>query len=189
MILQEALISPMFLENEIGRKKMKKMLYHAYLPSYHEYHVSIQEILSNGLNHTLKSNNRYSNGGRVKLDLAEQLKPLNVPDWVDFKKAIGADMAIRFKKTFCFPEFTDKILVFNSEISLSIYDQAFYEDLKDTDEEALDFDTGRPLEYWIKLYWSSLMNLNEYREKRTYPKPEVLIFESVPREIIQLCEK
>lgn len=38
--------------------------------------------------------------------------------------------------SFCFPIFTNKIIVFDSEISLSIYDQAFYEDIKEFDEEA-----------------------------------------------------
>lgn len=56
--------------------------------------------------------------------------------------------------SFCFPIFTDKI-VFDSEISLSIYDQAFYEDMKEFDEEALIFDTGETIEYWIEQYLNS----------------------------------
>ena len=78
---------------------------------------------------------------------------------------------------FCFPIFVNKILVFDGDISLSIYDQAFYEDLKDFDEEALNFDTGENIEYWIKLYWDSVMTLEDY------------FIESVPKEIIQVCEE
>ncbi|EGG35827.1 hypothetical protein HMPREF9412_0090 [Paenibacillus sp. HGF5] len=84
--------------------------------------------------------------------------------------------------------FTDRILVFDGDISLSIYDQAFYEDLKDTDEEALNFDTGESIEHWINLYWGSLMTLEEYNETKPYSKPEVLVFDSIPKEIIQVCE-
>ncbi|WP_442601940.1 DNA polymerase III [Paenibacillus sp. KN14-4R] len=168
---------------------MNNLLYHSYLPEDHEHYVSKEEILTGGINYKTKSNNRYSNGGRVKLEETEKLRPVNILDWVDFRKAIGVDIVSRFTKSFCFPVFSNKILVFDGEISLSIYDQAFYEDLKDTDEEALNFDTGESIEHWVKLYWESLMTLEEYNAKKPYPKPEVLIFESVPNEIIQVCEE
>ncbi|WP_410513273.1 DNA polymerase III [Paenibacillus sp. BR2-3] len=167
---------------------MNDLLYHAYLPEGHEHYVSKKEILSGGINYTTKSNNRYSNGGRVKLEVTEKLRPVNTPDWVNFRKVIGVDVVNRFTKSFCFPVFSNKILVFDGDISLFIYDQAFYEDLKDTDEEALNFDTGESIEHWVKLYWESLMTLEEYKAKKPYSRPEVLIFESVPNEIIQVCE-
>lgn len=168
---------------------LSNLLYHAYLPENHEHHVSLEEVMSGGIKYSTKSNNRYSNGGRVKFEITELLKPSNTPDWLNFKEAIGVDITNRFSKSFCFPIFTDKILVFCGNISLSIYDQAFYEDFKDFDEEALNFDTGETIEYWIKLYWKSMMTLEDYMEKKPYSKPEVLIFESVPKEIIQVCEE
>lgn len=164
-------------------------MYHAYLPENHEYHVSVEEVMIGGIKYSTKSNNRYSNGGKVKLEITEQLRPFDTPDWLNFKEAIGVDLTNRFSRSFCFPIFTEKILVFNGDISLSIYDQAFYEDLKDFDEEALNFDTGKDIEHWIKLYWDSMMTLEEYLRKRPYPKPEVLIFVSVPKEFIQVCEE
>ncbi|TVX94587.1 phosphoribosylamine--glycine ligase [Paenibacillus agilis] len=91
-------------------------------------------------------------------------------------------------KSFSFPTFTDKVLVFDGDISLSIYDQVFYEDLKDTDEEALNFDTGESIEHWVKLYWNSMMVLDEYKAKKPYPRPEILVFESIPQEIIKVQE-
>lgn len=91
--------------------------------------------------------------------------------------------------SFCFPIFTDKIFVFDSEISLSIYDQAFYEDMKVFDEEALNFDTGEAIENWIEQYWKSMIPLKDYLRERPYPKPEVLIFEPVPKKIISFCEE
>ncbi|REK77769.1 phosphoribosylamine--glycine ligase [Paenibacillus paeoniae] len=81
------------------------------------------------------------------------------------------------------------MLVFDWEISISIYDQAFYEDFKDTDEEALNFDTGESIEHWVRLYWDSLMTLDEYKAKKPYQTPEVLVFEQIPKEIIQVCEE
>ncbi|MEI3604179.1 DNA polymerase III [Pseudogracilibacillus sp. SE30717A] len=168
---------------------MSNLLYHAYLPKNHEHHVSLKEVMSGGIQYSTKSNNRYSNGGRVKFEITELLRPSNTPDWLNFKEAIGVDITNRFSKSFCFPVFTDKILVFDGDISFSIYDQAFYEDFKDFDEEALNFYTGETIEYWIKLYWKSMMPFEEYLIKKSYPKPEVLIFESIPKEIIQVCEE
>lgn len=168
---------------------LSNLLYHAYLPENHEHHVSLEEVMSGGIKYSTKSNNRYSNGGRVKFEITELLRPSNTPDWLNFKEAIGVDISNRFSKSFCFPIFTDKILVFDGDISLSIYDQAFYEDFKDFDEEALNFDTGETIEYWIKLYWKSMMKLEDYLINKPYSKLEVLIFESVPKEIIQVCEE
>jgi len=162
-------------------------LYHAYLQENHEHFVSAEQVMIEGIMFSTKSNNRYSNGGRVKIEKTESLRPLSTPDWVNFKEAIGVDISNRFSKSFCFPVFTNKILVFDGEVSLSIYDQAFYDDFKDFDEEALNCDTGESIEYWIKLYWASMMSLQEYLLERPYPKAEVLIFESIPKEIIRVC--
>ncbi|MCM3036846.1 DNA polymerase III [Bacillus pumilus] len=168
---------------------MSDLLYHAYFPESHEFHVSQQEVMNSGIKYSMKSNHRYSNGGRVKLEITENLRPSDISKWINFKEAIGADIINRFSESFCFPIFTDKIFVFDSEISLSIYDQAFYEDMKEFDEEALNFDTGETIDYWIEQYWKSMIPLKDYLRKRPYPKPEVLIFEPVPKEIISFCEE
>ncbi|NWL90474.1 DNA polymerase III [Paenibacillus sp. 79R4] len=168
---------------------MSFFLYHAYLPENHAHFVSEEQVMQEGIQFFTKSNNRYSNGGRVKFEKTESLKPFNTPDWVNFKEAIGVDISNRFSKSFCFPVFTNKILIFDGDISISIYDQAFYDDFKDFDEEALNFDTGESIEHWIRLYWDSMMTLQAYLLKRPYPKPEVLVFESIPKEIIRVCEE
>lgn len=168
---------------------LSKLLYHAYLPEEHPHHVSLEEVMSSGIKYSTKSNYYYGNGGEVKLEITKRFKPFNTPDRVNFKEAVSVDLTNRLSKSFCFPIFTDKILVFDGDISLPIYDQAFYEDLKDFDEEALNFDTGETIEHWIKLYWKSMMTLEDYLIKKPYSKPEVLIFESVPKEIIQVCEE
>lgn len=170
-------------------KSLSYLLYHASLPENHEYSVSLEEVMRSGIKHSTKSNNRYSNGGKVKFEITERLRPSNTPGWLNFKEAIGADLTKRFSESFCFPIFTDEILVFNGDISLSIYDQAFYEDCKDFDEEALNFNTGETIEYWITLYWNSMVTLEDYLIKKPYSKPEVLIFKPVPKEIIRICEE
>lgn len=167
---------------------MAMFLYHAILPEDHDHHVSIEEIMDRGINYTTKSNNWYGNGGEIKSQIADMLKPLNAPIWVNFQKAIGVNLEPHKPKSFYFPIFTDKILVFDGNITMNIYDQSFYEDNKFTFEEALDFDTGESLEHWIKLYWNSMMTLEEYLLKKPYLKPEVLVFESIPKEIIGVCE-
>ncbi|KQN97051.1 hypothetical protein [Paenibacillus sp. Leaf72] len=168
---------------------MTKFLYHAVLPEDHDHHVSIEEIMKEGISFSTQSNNWYGNGGEVKPLITDKVRPLKAPMWANFKKASGANLEPHVPKSFYFPIFTDKILVFDGNITMNIYDQAFYEENKFTFEEALDFDTGETLEYWIKRYWDSMMTLEEYFSKKTYTKPEVLVFESVPREIIQICEK
>ncbi|MBY0086118.1 MULTISPECIES: DNA polymerase III [Brevibacillus] len=167
---------------------MTMFLYHAILPEDHDHHVSIEEIMSRGINYSTKSNNWYGNGGEIKSQIADKLKPLNAPIWVNFQTAIGVNLEPHKPKSFYFPVFTEKILVFDGNITMNIYDQSFYEDNKFTFEEALDFDTGESLEHWINLYWNSMMTLEEYLLKKPYLKPEVLVFESIPKEIIGVCE-
>ncbi len=167
---------------------MTQILYHAILPANHEHHVSIQNVMSNGINFLTKSNNWYGNGGGVELQITEMTRPRNVPTWVDFKMTVGVDLAPHIPRTFFFPIFTDKILIFDGDISMSISDQAFYENNKYTFDEALDFDTGKSIEYWIKKYWDSMMTLEEYSNKLQYQRPEILVFESIPKEIIRVFE-
>lgn len=89
---------------------MSNLLYHAYLPGNHEHHISLEKVKRGGINYSSKSNNRYSNGGRVKLEVTERFRPSDIPEWLNFKEAIGVDLVNRFSKSFCFPIFTDKIL-------------------------------------------------------------------------------
>ncbi|MGE6574288.1 DNA polymerase III [Paenibacillus xylanexedens] len=166
----------------------KQLLYHAYLPENHEYHVSLTQIMTEGITPLTKSNYWYSNGGNVKKDIAKKLRPVNTPEWLDFNCAIGVDIEKKVSKTLCFPAFTDKIMVFDSELSMLIYDQAFYDDNQYTFEEALDFDTGDSMEDLIQKYWGSMVTLEEYINKVPYKNPEILLFQLVPSNIIQVCE-
>lgn len=37
--------------------------------------------------------------------------------------------------------------------------------MKEFDEEALNFDTGETLDYWIEQYWKSMIPLKDYLKK------------------------
>ena len=163
-----------------------EFLYHVILPESHEHYVSIKNVLSEGIHFFTKSNNWYGNGGHCKIELTKKLASGKIPLWADFTKAIGVEITPKDLGYFKFPVFTDKILAFNKEYSESIFDQAFYEDNKYTFEEALDFDTGESIEYWISQYLNSLLPLEEYLNLKPYPTAEILLFESVPKDIIQI---
>lgn len=166
-----------------------KYLYHVILSNNHKHHVSVEKVLNEGISPLTESNYWYGKGGGVQADLTEKLKPKKAPNWVDFKKAVGVELAPRGLKFFKISVFTDKILVFNKEYSDQIFNQVFFEDNKYTFEEALDFNTGESIEHWITLYWGSMMTLDEYKVSKPYLEPEVLVFEPIPKEIIQVCEE
>lgn len=161
------------------------LLYHVKEHWFH--YVPPQQILEDGITHLTKSNNFYSTGGGIEIELTEKLRPSYAPEWIDFKKAIGVRLKKTFSRTFCFPVFTDKIMVFNFDISMFIYDQAFFDDHNYMLVEALGYDTGEEIENHIKRYWDSMMTLDEYL-KTTPFEPEILLFEPVPSEIIKVCE-
>ncbi|MCY9697919.1 DNA polymerase III [Paenibacillus alginolyticus] len=166
----------------------KQLLYHACLPENHEYHVPLTQIMEEGITPSTKSNYWYSNGGKVKKNIADKLRPTNAPDWLDFNSAIGVNIEKTVSKALCFPVFTDKIMVFDSEVSMLIYDQAFYDDNQYTFEEALDFDTGEAIEDLIQKYWERMMTLEDYLKEIPYKKPEILLFQLVPSNLIQVSE-
>lgn len=168
---------------------MEKFLYHILLPENHQCYVSVEEIKENGIDAATKSNNWYTCGGKVNLVITNNLKPFGVPNWVDFSKAIITDTIQIHTESFYFPVFTDKILVFNGEISSLIYDQAFYDDNKYMFEEASGFDTGKNIDQLIKEYWYSMNTLEKYILNKPYGKPEIIIFEPIPKEIIQVSSK
>lgn len=169
--------------------KMEQLLYHVLLPKNHEFYVSIEEILDNEITSSIKSNYWYSCGGKVKPEITKKLRPFGVPNWVDFDKAIGVDLIQRTETSLCFPIFTEKVMVFDKDISSLIYDQSFFEDNQYTFEEAINFDTGKSIEELILSYWGSMIPLKEYMKEKPYNNPEILLFEPVPKEIIKVVEK
>lgn len=146
--------------------------------------------MAKGISYHTKTNDWYDNGGQLELEITEKWRPAETPNWVNFEQAIGADLYHGFKKCFCFPIFTNKIVTFDWDISYSLHSQILSEDWKYfAPEESRMYDTGKSIEHWIKLYWKSMMTLEQYLQKKPYPEPQILIFECVPKEIIRLYEK
>lgn len=122
------------------------------------------------------------------MKITEENRPSTIPSWVNFSRAIGVELEPSFRSFIYFPIFTEKILVFDSKISNQIFDYVELEYLKtepDFDEE--DYLSELiPLDILVKKYWSSMKTLKEYMSNQHFEKPEVLIFEPVPKELINL---
>lgn len=155
---------------------------------YHRYdqdlNISPQRVLKEGLNHRTATR-WYSRGAKFFPELTEQFRPVNSPKWIDFKVAFGADLEPFEKPYFRFPVFSEKILVFNFEISSDLF--AHLEDLYDGGKG--HFIDGVPSkEELMKEYWKSMMPLSDYLKHRPFENTEVYIFEQVPGELIEFME-
>jgi hypothetical protein len=149
-----------------------------------DVYISSQNILSEGLNH--KTVTRwYGKGGNLFPQLTERFRPTNLPKWIDFKIAFGANLEICGKLYFRFPVFSDKILVFNAEISTDLF--GYKEDQYDGGKG--HYTVGLPpIEDLLVQYWESMKTLNDYLKYKPYNNPEILIFEPVPAKLIEYIE-
>jgi hypothetical protein len=156
-------------------------LYHRY---DHDLSISPQRVLKEGLNRRTATR-WYSRGANFFPELTEQFRPANLPTWLDFKVAFGADLEPYEKPYYRFPMFSDKILVFNFDLSSDLF--AYLEDLYDGGNG--HFVEGLPSkEELMKEYWRSMIPLSEYLEHKPFNKPEVYIFVQVPGELIEFLE-
>lgn len=167
---------------------MSQLLFHRILPDDHPQYVSPIKILKEGITYKTGTNLTYMNVGRSKSEILYKHRPVNAPEWLDFSKAIGVDLIQKYSKAFGFPVFTNKVLVFDGEIVNLIYDQQFYDNFSSSFEEAENFDTGLTLNELFGKYWSSMMLLDDYISTKKYNNPQVLIFKSIPKEIIKIVE-
>lgn len=149
-----------------------------------DIYISPQNALDKGLNH--KTLTRwYANGGNLFPELTERFRPINSPKWIDFKIAFGADLEPYEKPHLRFPVHSEKILVFNLDISSDLF--AYIEDKYDGGRGY--FTEGLPSkEDLIKEYWGSMNTLDGYLKHKPYKKPEILIFEPVPAMLINYIE-
>ncbi|MDQ7864049.1 hypothetical protein RCO48_32085 [Peribacillus frigoritolerans] len=56
-----------------------------------DINISPQKVLKEGLNHRTATR-WYSNSGNLFPELTERFRPENLPKWIDFKVAFGADL-------------------------------------------------------------------------------------------------
>jgi hypothetical protein len=148
--------------------------------NWHKYYVSKEEIMSVGLTAKTKSNLGPSVGlGNPMFKDTPYANLVDKPIWLKFENAIPCWLEKPKGDYVCFPDFTDKIMVFNEEISYQIVQQEYYE-LLEGDEEQYAFYTGRNLKELYSEYWGSMMTLEDYLKHKPYPESEVLIFEDIP---------
>lgn len=149
-----------------------------------ELNISTQRVLKEGLNHRTATR-WYSRGANFFPELTERFRPVNLPKWLDFKVAFGADLEPYEKPYFRFPVFSDQILVFNFDISSDLF--AHVEDKYDGGRGY--FTEGLPSkEDLMKGYWESMMTLSEYLKYKPFNNPEIYIFEQVPAKLIDFIE-
>jgi len=102
-----------------------------------------------------------------------------------FNIAFGAELKQPAESHLRFPMFSDKILVFNKDISSDLF--AYKEDQYDGGKGC--FTVGLPSkEDLIKQYWESMNTLDEYLKHKPYKNPEILIFETVPGKLIEYID-
>ncbi|WP_077618268.1 hypothetical protein [Bacillus sinesaloumensis] len=159
-------------------------IYHKVIQNELEENISPQRVLKEGLNRRTATR-WYSRGANFFPELTERLRPVNLPKWIDFKVAFGADLEPFEKPYYRFPVFSDKMLVFNFDISSDLF--AYIEDMYDGGRG--HFVEGLPSkEDLMKQYWESMNTLDEYMKNKPYKNPELYIFEQVPAKLIHYIE-
>ena len=144
-----------------------------------------QNVLSKGLSCRTGSKWYGNGGGSLFPELTERFRPANSPKWIDFKIAFGADLEQYEKPYLRFPVHSEKILVFNLDISSDLF--AYIEDKYDGGRGY--FTEGLPSkEDLMKQYWESMNTLDDYLKYKPYKNPEILIFEPVPAMLIDYIE-
>lgn len=159
-------------------------LYHMVIYSDLYENISPQTFLKEGLNHKT-STKWYGNSANLFPDLMEHFRPINIPKWIDFKVAFRVDLEVDERPYYRFPVFSDKVLVFNRDISSDLF--AYIEDMYDGGNGRMI--EGLPSkEDLTKNYWSSMNTLEDYLKNKPFNNPEVYIFEQVPAELIDYVE-
>ena len=146
--------------------------------------ISPQRVLKEGLNHKTATK-WYSNSGNLFPDLTNRFRPANLPKWIDFKVAFRADLEVYENPYYRFPVFSDKILVFNLDISSDLF--AYYED-ELLGGSGYYAEVLPPKLDLMKQYWESIHTLDEFMKCKPFNNPETYIFETVPAMLIEYIE-
>ena len=84
-------------------------LYHLVIEDDIDSSISPQRVLKEGLNHGTATK-WYSRGANFFPDLTERFRPGNLPTWIDFEVAFGANLEPYEEQSyFRFPAFSDKV--------------------------------------------------------------------------------
>ncbi|KIL72981.1 hypothetical protein SD78_3169 [Bacillus badius] len=81
---------------------------------------------------------------------------------------------------------TEKVLVFNREISSDLFAYVEDEYMKGETGEEGYFTKGLPSkEDLMKQYWESMMVADEYLKRKPYKHPEILVFETIEKHFLE----
>lgn len=143
--------------------------------------------LTEGLNIITKTG-RYTNGGRLFPEITERYRPKSAQTWIVFDQAVGAEFTKPSTPYLKFPVFTHHIYIFNREISGDLF--AYIEDdYMKAETGGGYFTVGLPSkEDLVKQYWESMISLEDYCATKPYENPEILIFDTVPPELLEYIE-
>jgi hypothetical protein len=150
-------------------------------------YISPQSALKEGL-HIKTATRWYTNGGDLFPKITDGLRPINSPEWIDFEIAFGAEFSEPTKPYLKFPIFSEKILVFNKDISNDLF--SYIEDEYMEEETGGGYFTeGLPSkDDLVRQYWKSMLTVEEYSDSKPYKNPEILIFETVPAKLIEYIQ-
>jgi len=184
MKLERSLIEDFFRNLYLRKGGTRLFLYHMVIQNDIFENISPQIVLKEGLNYKT-STKWYSKSANLFPDLTERFRPANLPKWIDFEVAFGVDLEVDESPHYRFPVFSDKILVFNRDISSDLF--AYIEDMYDGGKGRII--EGLPSkEDLMKNYWASMNTLEDYLNNKPFNNPEVYIFEQVPAKLIDYIE-
>lgn len=159
--------------------KIFMILYYRILKKKHRCYVPKEEIILNGITSFTKSNTIPIVGlGNPMITGTPFDEKVIKPSWLVFDNAIPCWLEKPKEDYVCFSQFTDKIRVFDGDVSYDIVEQLNYQLLEGLDEQEV-FETGKNLEKLYIEYWASMMPLPEYINSRPYLNSEVFIFEPI----------
>ena len=147
---------------------------------YMDHHQALTKGLS-----VMTKTGRYTNGGRLFPEITEKFRPKGAETWIVFDEAVGAEFTQPSTPHFKFPVFTHQIYIFNKEISSDLF--AYIEDEYMKGETGGGYFTkGLPSkEDLVKQYWDSMISLEDYCATKPYKEAEILLFDTVPPELLE----
>ncbi|MNJ43435.1 hypothetical protein D3C77_384400 [compost metagenome] len=167
---------------------MKEYFYFYIRPENHQYYVSENEYLKEGISYEKVYKVKPASILSSDKFLYEN-KPSGIPDWIVFSKAIRCHFELPKKgKYLKIEKFTDKLMVFDSAIASLVTDQYYYDVVLVDEEERDSFYTGLTMNEVCAQYWATMMTLSDYLLKKPYVNPEILIFEDIPRQYLSFGE-
>lgn len=164
-------------------------LYHVY--GELEDNKNLQMALKSGLSPNYTSTFLGSGGGGAFFpEIMEEIQHTSEYEkWINFDKGIVVFLDPNgFKKYLKFPVFSNQIMVFDRSITSILF--SYIEDeyvFNETGRVGTMIEPGtHDKRTLIEMYWESRVSLNDFLLTHPYEKPEILVFDHVPPEMLTL---